>query len=109
MSRRPPGVDLDLEGGSILVRGTLDLDEARKLAEEELIEQPDRWWDGGGDIPTAAREYAANLQPYAVGWHRKAPCFCGGGHSWDVIPATEGARGAFPGMLLEYRAGGGTR
>ena len=94
-------VDFLMDEGVIacLTGDDTDLDDALL---EILYEEGDmgEWCD---DNPTHI-EHASGAHwrgEVQVGRFRKQPCICGGGHSWDLVPVSDGAnpRGSFWGVL----------
>lgn len=90
--RRPPQVDSIDEAGYLVCR-VADVDEARRLAVE---------WVARNETHGDQREAEAVVDWLVpdTGWWRKAPCYCGGEHKWDMMPAGPNARGAFEGVFF---------
>jgi hypothetical protein len=83
-------LDVDL---CVLVRGTQEMPVAREHALAALARE-------GYDEAGAAASILDTTRPQ-VGWYRTLGwCICGGGHDSEVIPASPGARGAYPGVMF---------
>lgn len=80
--------------GCYLVRGTLDIQQAKDALADWLEGKPEP--DGYGLLFSRDDALGTVASLFAIsGWHRFNPCHCGEGHDWDLGDGKEGQRGSF--------------